>query len=145
MRGLKVPAYLELFPAFETEKRGSDKGDTAPRVKYAIATKRKALYWCAVFSSYCVEQPLANHIGVCIQVVTSLPWLEEVCGNGSVFVGGKKKGSCTFNSPILNRIDDRDDAVTRPPASRHCDPGSMPGGVGPDCSYMGNVAGVAAV
>ncbi|KAJ8887567.1 hypothetical protein PR048_013783 [Dryococelus australis] len=38
-----VPAYLELFPAFETEKCGSDKDATATRIKYAIASKRKAL------------------------------------------------------------------------------------------------------
>ncbi|KAJ8897066.1 hypothetical protein PR048_002412 [Dryococelus australis] len=41
-------------PSFEAEKRGSDKGDTTTRIKCAIATKRKALNWRAVFSSQCV-------------------------------------------------------------------------------------------
>ncbi|KAJ8876000.1 hypothetical protein PR048_023908 [Dryococelus australis] len=34
------------------QKRGSDKGDTATSIKYAIAAKRKALNWRAVFSSH---------------------------------------------------------------------------------------------
>ncbi|KAJ8880005.1 hypothetical protein PR048_020627 [Dryococelus australis] len=40
---LKTPVYLELFLAFEAERRGSVKGDTATRTKSPIATKRKAL------------------------------------------------------------------------------------------------------
>ncbi|KAJ8887946.1 hypothetical protein PR048_007430 [Dryococelus australis] len=39
------------FSAFEAERRGSVKGDTATRIKCAIASNRKALNWCAMFSS----------------------------------------------------------------------------------------------
>ncbi|KAJ8867227.1 hypothetical protein PR048_031025 [Dryococelus australis] len=39
----KALAYLEPFPAFAAEYRGSDKGDTTMCIKYAIAAKRKAL------------------------------------------------------------------------------------------------------
>ncbi|KAJ8879785.1 hypothetical protein PR048_020393 [Dryococelus australis] len=47
-RTLKAPAYLELFPAFKAEKRGSDKDETP--IKCPIAAKRKALNWLPVFS-----------------------------------------------------------------------------------------------
>ncbi|KAJ8878646.1 hypothetical protein PR048_019229 [Dryococelus australis] len=52
---LRLPPNWELlFPAFEAEKRRSDKVDTATSVKCNIATKRKALNWRAVLSSHCV-------------------------------------------------------------------------------------------
>ncbi|KAJ8895319.1 hypothetical protein PR048_000644, partial [Dryococelus australis] len=41
-------------PVFAAEKCGSDKVDISSRIKYAIATKRKALNRRAVFSSHCV-------------------------------------------------------------------------------------------
>ncbi|KAJ8869715.1 hypothetical protein PR048_028710 [Dryococelus australis] len=47
----QVLAYLQLLPAFETEKRGSCKGHTRTCIKCAIAAKRKALDWCALFPS----------------------------------------------------------------------------------------------
>ncbi|KAJ8890328.1 hypothetical protein PR048_009836 [Dryococelus australis] len=47
---VKTPIYLELFSAFEAERRGNVKGDTATH-KSPIAAKRKALNWRAVFSS----------------------------------------------------------------------------------------------
>ncbi|KAJ8881158.1 hypothetical protein PR048_017631 [Dryococelus australis] len=50
----KTPVYLQLFSAFEAERRGSVKGDTATRIKSPIATKCKTLNWCAVCSSCCV-------------------------------------------------------------------------------------------
>ncbi|KAJ8890295.1 hypothetical protein PR048_009803 [Dryococelus australis] len=43
-----TPADLEHFSAFETEKRWSEKGDTATSIKCAIAAKRKAPNWRAV-------------------------------------------------------------------------------------------------
>ncbi|KAJ8878412.1 hypothetical protein PR048_018990 [Dryococelus australis] len=49
-RSSGVPAYLEIFPVSEAEKRGNYKFDTTTRYKCAIATKRKALNWRAVFS-----------------------------------------------------------------------------------------------
>ncbi|KAJ8868063.1 hypothetical protein PR048_031872 [Dryococelus australis] len=52
--GLKTPVYLELFSTFEADRRGSDKGDTATRIKSPIAAKLKALNWRAVFSSCCM-------------------------------------------------------------------------------------------
>ncbi|KAJ8898207.1 hypothetical protein PR048_003567 [Dryococelus australis] len=48
------PAYLALFSAFEAEKSGTDKGDTATHIKCAIAAKRKASNFRAVLSSHCV-------------------------------------------------------------------------------------------
>ncbi|KAJ8873978.1 hypothetical protein PR048_024818 [Dryococelus australis] len=42
------------FPAFETYKRESDKGENATHISYTITTKRKALNWRAVFFSHCV-------------------------------------------------------------------------------------------
>ncbi|KAJ8875339.1 hypothetical protein PR048_023234 [Dryococelus australis] len=48
----RLPA--PFFSASEAEKRGSDKGDTTTHIKCALAAKRKALYWRAVFSSHCV-------------------------------------------------------------------------------------------
>ncbi|KAJ8891685.1 hypothetical protein PR048_004214 [Dryococelus australis] len=47
------PAYLELSSAFEAEKCGSDKVDTATRIKSVVAAKRRSLYWRAAFSSCC--------------------------------------------------------------------------------------------
>ncbi|KAJ8873704.1 hypothetical protein PR048_024536 [Dryococelus australis] len=41
-----------FFSAFENEKRGCDKGDTATCIKCPIASKRKPLNWRAVFSSH---------------------------------------------------------------------------------------------
>ncbi|KAJ8889034.1 hypothetical protein PR048_008528 [Dryococelus australis] len=46
--------YLELYSAFEAEKRGSDKDHSITCIKCAIDTKRKVLNWRAMFSSYCV-------------------------------------------------------------------------------------------
>ncbi|KAJ8895968.1 hypothetical protein PR048_001309 [Dryococelus australis] len=43
-----------LLKAFEAERRKTDKDDTASCIKHAIATKRKALNWRAVFSSHYV-------------------------------------------------------------------------------------------
>ncbi|KAJ8869761.1 hypothetical protein PR048_028769 [Dryococelus australis] len=51
---LQTAVYLELFSAFEAERRGSVKGDTATHIKSPIAAKRKALNWRAVFSWCCV-------------------------------------------------------------------------------------------
>ncbi|KAJ8874324.1 hypothetical protein PR048_025170 [Dryococelus australis] len=53
-RGETTLVYLELFPAFEAERRGTVKGDTATRIRSTIAAKRRALNWRAVFSSCCV-------------------------------------------------------------------------------------------
>ncbi|KAJ8876034.1 hypothetical protein PR048_023942 [Dryococelus australis] len=50
----EVPVYPAPFYAFEAEERGSDKGDIAVDIKFAIAAKNKALHWRAVFSSHCV-------------------------------------------------------------------------------------------
>ncbi|KAJ8877626.1 hypothetical protein PR048_022081 [Dryococelus australis] len=54
VRLLEAPACLGLSPEFEAEKSGSDKGDTATRIKCAMAAKRKALNWLVVFSWCCV-------------------------------------------------------------------------------------------
>ncbi|KAJ8894198.1 hypothetical protein PR048_006808 [Dryococelus australis] len=43
LRTVEAPAYLELLSAFESEKLGSNKGDTDTRIKCAIAPKRNAL------------------------------------------------------------------------------------------------------
>ncbi|KAJ8881060.1 hypothetical protein PR048_017533 [Dryococelus australis] len=43
-----LPAYLELISAFEAEKRGSNKADTATRIKCPFASKRKA---CSVLKA----------------------------------------------------------------------------------------------
>ncbi|KAJ8889448.1 hypothetical protein PR048_008947 [Dryococelus australis] len=50
---IRLVAHLELFSAFEPEKRDNDKGESVTRIKCAIAPKRKALNWCAMFSSCC--------------------------------------------------------------------------------------------
>ncbi|KAJ8887815.1 hypothetical protein PR048_014033 [Dryococelus australis] len=56
------PAYLKLFCAFATAKRRGRKDETATRIKCAIAPKRKALNWRAVFSctSPCPPPTWAN-------------------------------------------------------------------------------------
>ncbi|KAJ8878200.1 hypothetical protein PR048_022668 [Dryococelus australis] len=46
------PTCLELCSTFEAEKHGSDKGYTATLIECAIASKRKAVNWRAVFSSH---------------------------------------------------------------------------------------------
>ncbi|KAJ8873743.1 hypothetical protein PR048_024577 [Dryococelus australis] len=46
------PSTWSFFSAFEAEKRGSLNGATATRIKSPIISKRKALNWRAVFSSY---------------------------------------------------------------------------------------------
>ncbi|KAJ8898447.1 hypothetical protein PR048_003807 [Dryococelus australis] len=46
---IKGLAYPEVSSTFEVQKRGNDKGDTATRFKCAIAYKREALIWRAVF------------------------------------------------------------------------------------------------
>ncbi|KAJ8883342.1 hypothetical protein PR048_015185 [Dryococelus australis] len=46
----KNPCDIELFSAFEAEKRGSYKGDNGTRYKCAIVAKRHALNWRALFS-----------------------------------------------------------------------------------------------
>ncbi|KAJ8880638.1 hypothetical protein PR048_017108 [Dryococelus australis] len=51
----KVPAYLQLLPASETEKCGNNKGDLVTRFKCTIDAKRKSLNWRAVFPSHCVS------------------------------------------------------------------------------------------
>ncbi|KAJ8867658.1 hypothetical protein PR048_031461 [Dryococelus australis] len=48
------PAYLGFYPAFETEKHGSDKVDSATRIACPIAAKRKVPSWRTVFSSHWV-------------------------------------------------------------------------------------------
>ncbi|KAJ8884560.1 hypothetical protein PR048_016417 [Dryococelus australis] len=61
---------VPLFPAFETEKRGRDRGDFATNIKCPIAAKREALNWCAVFSSHSrFEKALLSHVGVLCNVV----------------------------------------------------------------------------
>ncbi|KAJ8873230.1 hypothetical protein PR048_026864 [Dryococelus australis] len=46
--------FQNLAVKAPSEKRRSRKGDTATRIKYAIAAKREALNWRAVFLSHCV-------------------------------------------------------------------------------------------
>ncbi|KAJ8886115.1 hypothetical protein PR048_012324 [Dryococelus australis] len=57
----KAPAHLTIFPAFDSKKHGSDKGDTATHIKCAIAAERNDLKWRAVISSHCAL--LASHQG----------------------------------------------------------------------------------
>ncbi|KAJ8871722.1 hypothetical protein PR048_028055 [Dryococelus australis] len=59
---VKVPVYLPLRP----EKRGIDKVDTVARAPSTPSpNKRKALNWCAVFSSHCrFEKAVCGHFGV---------------------------------------------------------------------------------
>ncbi|KAJ8894334.1 hypothetical protein PR048_006959 [Dryococelus australis] len=71
----QTPVYLELFSAFEAERRGSVKGDTTRRIKCAIAATFKALNWRAVFSSCCV-------------------YLWDFQRRPYYFIGGKCIGSC---------------------------------------------------
>ncbi|KAJ8871103.1 hypothetical protein PR048_027407 [Dryococelus australis] len=56
LNNYKVTAQtnLEMFSAFEAEKRWSNKGDIATRTKCAIDSMCKALNWRAVFSSHWV-------------------------------------------------------------------------------------------
>ncbi|KAJ8866762.1 hypothetical protein PR048_032623 [Dryococelus australis] len=55
-----VPAFPVLFSAFEAEKCGSYKVDTATPIKCAIASTRKAPNWRAAFSSHCVYSLLTT-------------------------------------------------------------------------------------
>ncbi|KAJ8871782.1 hypothetical protein PR048_028122, partial [Dryococelus australis] len=52
--GILAPSLPGAFSVFEIEKRGSDKGDCATHVRYAIAAKHKTLNWRAVFLLCCV-------------------------------------------------------------------------------------------
>ncbi|KAJ8866828.1 hypothetical protein PR048_032689 [Dryococelus australis] len=52
--GIKTPIYLELFSAYEAERRGNVKGETATHIKFPITAKRKTLNWRAVLLSCCV-------------------------------------------------------------------------------------------
>ncbi|KAJ8877296.1 hypothetical protein PR048_021750 [Dryococelus australis] len=51
---LEFPPTWTFISAFQTEKRGNDKGVTATDLKYSIVVKRKSPNWRAVLSSHCV-------------------------------------------------------------------------------------------
>ncbi|KAJ8867485.1 hypothetical protein PR048_031287 [Dryococelus australis] len=122
---LKVPVYLELSPAFEAEKRGNDKGDTATRIKCPVTTKRRALNWGAVFSSHCV------YLRDFERFVTKYNTLKKL-----VFILLSYTITSDFKGP---RWSSGQTTYTPPPSTHLGEPGSIPGGVAPGFSHVGTM------
>ncbi|KAJ8887280.1 hypothetical protein PR048_013495 [Dryococelus australis] len=61
------------------EEREGDKGDIVTRIKCAIAAKRKALNWRAVFSSHCISTPGARFRGENVHLKHSATQLKPPC------------------------------------------------------------------
>ncbi|KAJ8867493.1 hypothetical protein PR048_031295 [Dryococelus australis] len=106
---------LELLFVIEAKTRGSNKVDTATRIKYANAAKRKALNWFAVLSS-CLQrhdgntarlarrsdEALGVRVTVALLVTSGLARIrsESRLGDVTIKSGGRRVAPDTFISRI---------------------------------------------
>ncbi|KAJ8877181.1 hypothetical protein PR048_021634 [Dryococelus australis] len=101
-------AYLEIFAAFETEKRGNDKCDTATHIKCTIAAKRKTELACNVLVALRVPTGLFSG-GAIILFAGFLSW-RQAAKVLAVFhdavralAGRKSTGGVGARSPLVTQ------------------------------------------
>ncbi|KAJ8870258.1 hypothetical protein PR048_029279 [Dryococelus australis] len=142
------PARLDLFAASEAEKCRCYKGDIARSIRCAIATTRSVCSVPVVLRLSKVAQrnskitPYLSDMGYIRQVIASV---KRPCENKLVnFSLPLQTLRCIMTSQIEpdhqhQPSGGRGGLVVRPLASHPCEPDSIPNGVAPGFSLVGNV------